>query len=212
MYALYDRRVPSGRDTSPRRRTTPRKGDVREAKILDVAERQLTEGSAERITVETIATAAGITRGALYFYFGSKNDVLSALVERTAAAVVAEIADAYRSAPDDPRDALRQGIDRTAQSWAEHGAVMRAAVELAPSVPQIDRSWKTAIAAAGEATRPALVRAGVPDDDGPHGATAISTALAWMTERQFYQAYTSGTSLTDAAQTLTRIWLAVLPT
>lgn len=207
----YDRRVSSPKVQSPRRRTTPRKGDLREAAILDAAERQLSEGGAERITVETIATAAGITRGALYFYFGSKNDVLAALVERTAAAVVADIESADRSAPADPREALRQGIFQTAKSWAEHGAVMRAAVELSPAVPQIETRWQAAVAAAAAATRPALVRAGVPDEDGPEGAAAISSAMSSMTERYFYRASKNGTSLTEAAQTLTHIWLAVLP-
>ncbi|MCV7135150.1 TetR/AcrR family transcriptional regulator [Mycobacterium hodleri] len=208
---MYDRRVSSPTGQSPRRRTAPRKGDLREAAILDAAERQLSDRGADRITVETIATAAGITRGALYFYFGSKNDVLAALVQRTAAAVVAEIEDAERSTPQDPREALRQGVSRTAASWAQHGAVMRAAVELSPGVPQIEAYWQGAIVATGEATRSALGRCGVPDDDGPHGARAISAALVSMTERYFYRASKNGTSLADAAETLTHIWLAVLP-
>jgi TetR/AcrR family transcriptional regulator, ethionamide resistance regulator len=207
----YDLRVSSPRGPSQRRRTAPRKGDLREAAILDAAEKQLSERGADRITVETIATAAGITRAALYFYFGSKNDVLAALVERTAAAVVADIEGADQSAPADPREALREGLNRTAMAWAEHGAVMRAAVELSPSVPQIDSCWQTALTATGGATRAVLVRAGVPDDDGPDGARAISTALVTMTEQHFYRASKRGTSLTDATHTLTHIWLAVLP-
>lgn len=203
--------MPPPQGQPSRRRTAPRKGDLREAAILDAAERQLSEGGADRITVETIASAAGITRGALYFYFGSKNDVLAALVERTAAAVVADIKAADRSAPADPREALRQGMVRTAKSWAEHGAVMRAAVELSPSVPEIDVCWRSAIAATGGATRPALARAGVPDDDGPFGARAVSEALVSMTERHFYLASKHGISLTETADTLTHIWLAVLP-
>lgn len=209
--ALYDRRVSSPTGQSPRRRTAPRKGDLREAAILDAAERQLSDRGAERMTVETIATAAGITRGALYFYFGSKNDVLAALVERTVAAVVAEVEAADQSTPEDPREALRQGVSRTAASWAEHGSVMRAAVELSPGVAQIEASWQAAIAATGEATRSALVRSGVPDDDGPNGARAVSAALVSMTERYFYRASQQGTSLADATETLTHVWLAVLP-
>src|SRR3954466_3767735 len=91
ILAMYDQPVSTPKGPSPRRRTAPRKGDLREAAILDAAERQLSDRGADRITVETIATAAGITRGALYFYFGSKNDVLAALVERTVTAVVTEI-------------------------------------------------------------------------------------------------------------------------
>jgi TetR/AcrR family transcriptional regulator, ethionamide resistance regulator len=211
IMSMYDQRVSSPKGQSPRRRTAPRKGDLREAAILDAAERQLSDRGADRITVETIATAAGITRGALYFYFGSKNDVLAALVERTATAVVAEIEAADRSAPEDPREALRQGVSRTADFWAEHGSVMRAAVELSPGVPQIDAYWQAAIEATGDATRSALVRCGVPDDNGPNGARAISAALVSMTERYFYRASKQGTSLADATETLTHVWLAVLP-
>ncbi|KAA0095970.1 TetR/AcrR family transcriptional regulator [Mycolicibacterium sp. P1-18] len=208
---MYDQPVASPKGPSPRRRTAPRKGDLREAAILDAAERQLSDRGADRITVETIATAAGITRGALYFYFGSKNDVLAALVERTVTAVVTEIEAADQAAPEDGREALRQGVRRTADTWAEHGSVMRAAVELSAGVPQIDAYWQGAIEATGAATRSALVRCGVPDDDGPNGARAISAALVLMTERYFYSASKHGTSLAEAAETLTHIWLAVLP-
>ena len=53
--------------------------------------------------------------------------------------------------------------------------------------------------------------AGVPADDGPDGARAISMALVLMTERYFYRASKGGTSLADAPRTLTDIWLAILP-
>jgi AcrR family transcriptional regulator len=203
--------VPLPTGESSRRRTAPRKGDLREAAILDAAERRLSERGVKGITVEAVATAAGITRAALYFYFGSMNDVLAALVERTAAVVVAEIEDADQSTPSDPRDTLRQGIIRTQQSWVQHGAVMRTAVELAPSVPKIEAGWQTALAAVGNVTRPALIRGGVPDNEGPDGARAISSALVSMTERHFYRASKDGTSLADAARTLTHVWFAILP-
>jgi AcrR family transcriptional regulator len=190
---------------------SPSKGDLRELAILDAAERQLSEDGLDRMTVETIATAAGITRGALYFYFGSKNDVLAALVERTAANVVSAVERAEASASADPREALRDAVTQTARLWAEHGAVMRAAVELAPSVPEIEACWQAAVSATGSVTQRAMVRAGVPDDAGPTGASAISAALVSMTERYFYGASKRGSLLEGAAQTLTHVWLAVLP-
>jgi AcrR family transcriptional regulator len=203
--------VPEAKGSAIRRRTSPSKGDLRELAILDAAERQLSEGGPERMTVETIATAAGITRGALYFYFGSKNDVLAALVERTAASVVAEVERAEGSASENPREALRDALAQTARLWGERGAVMRAAVELAPSVPEIEAGWQAAVSATADVTRGALVRAGVPDDAGPTGASAVSAALVAMTERYFYGASKRGSSLEDAAQTLTHVWLATLP-
>jgi AcrR family transcriptional regulator len=203
--------VPGPKGSSSRRRTSPSKGDLRELAILDAAERQLSEDGLDRMTVETIATAAGITRGALYFYFGSKNDVLAALVERTAASVVEAVERAQASASNDPREALRDAVTQTARLWDERGAVMRAAVELAPVVPEIEASWQAAVLATGIATQRAMVRAGVPDDPSPTGASAISAALVSMTERYLYAASRRGASLDDAAQTLTYVWLAVLP-
>lgn len=163
------------------------------------------------MTVETIATAAGITRGGLYFYFGSKNAVLAALVSRTATSVVEAVDRAETQAPEDPREALREAVTQTARMWTEHGAVMKVAVELAPAVPEIEASWQAAVSATGRATRRLLVKAGVPDDASPLGAAAISAALVSMTERHFYAAAKRKAALDDAAETLTHVWLAVLP-
>ena len=176
-----------------------------------MAERQILEVGLERMTVETIATAAGITRGALYFYFASKNDVLTALVERVASSIVSEVEHADASAPLDPREALRHGVLQTARLWHDHGAVMRAAVELSPSVAGIDERWRAAIAATASTTRRAMVRAGISDDDGPHGAAALSRALVWMTERSFYEAVKDGASLDQVAETVIHLWFAALP-
>ncbi len=163
------------------------------------------------MTVETIATAAGITRGALYFYFASKNDVLTALVARVASSIVSEVEQADALAPSDPREALRNGVFETARLWREHGAVMRAAVELSPSVPGVDEHWRAAITATASTTRQAMVRAGIPDDDSPHGAAALSSALVWTTERSFYEAVKTGASLDHVAETVAHLWSATLP-
>jgi TetR/AcrR family transcriptional regulator, ethionamide resistance regulator len=203
--------VPEPHGSSLRRRSAQSKGDLRELAILDAAERQLTEDGVDRMTVETIAVGAGITRGAFYFYFGGKNAVLAAVVDRTAARVVAEVERAEASAPSDPREALCEAVFQTGRLWQECGIVMRAAVELSSSVPEVDRAWQSAIAATNTATRRALVRAGVPDDDGPTGAAAYSEAMVLMTERTFYWASKRGLPLEETALTVAGLWLAILP-
>ncbi|WP_031466792.1 TetR/AcrR family transcriptional regulator [Sciscionella sediminilitoris] len=196
------------KDVRRRRKAAPSKGDLREQAILDAAERQLSEDGLDGMTVETIAKAAGITRGALYFYFGSKNDVLAALVERTVSTLHADVT----SAADDstPGEALREGVRQTAQMWREHGTVMRAAIELSPVVPAIDKAWRPAVAAVAVATRNIAEQAGVPAGNGPQEAAALTAALVWMTERSFYQATVTGGSLEDTAATLTHLWLTAL--
>lgn len=193
------------RATRTRRRTAPTKGDLRERAILDAAERQLESAGADGMTVATIAREAGITRGALYFYFGSKNEVLAALAERTVTTLRAEV-DAVDAAAAAPGDAVRQGLEQTARMWREHGTVMRTAVELSPSVPAIDQAWRSAVVALTDTMRGVAERAGMP----PGTAAEVVAALVWMTERVFYQAFIAGSSLDDAAATLSRVWLAAL--
>ncbi|WP_037359081.1 TetR/AcrR family transcriptional regulator [Amycolatopsis orientalis] len=193
-------------DREPRRRrTAPTKGDLRERAILDAAEQQLNTTGGACMTVATIAQEAGITRGALYFYFGSKNEVLAALVERTVTKLRTEV-DAVDAAAAVPGDAVRQGIERTARMWRAHGTVMRTAVELSPSVPAIDQAWRSAVVALADTMSGVAERAGLPSET----AKEVASALVWMTERVFYQAFVADSSLDDAAATLTRVWLAAL--
>lgn len=191
-----------------RRRATPTKGDLRERAILDAAEQQLAADGYDAMTVATIAQAAGITRGALYFYFGSKNEVLAALVERTVTRLRAEIDDADDGVA--PEDAVRQGIAWTARMWREHGTVMRAAVELSPSVPAVEQLWRSAVVALADTMRGVAERAGVPHGPGPHDAAAVAAALVWMTERAFYQAAATGGAVDETAATLAHVWLTTL--
>ncbi|WP_459547554.1 TetR/AcrR family transcriptional regulator [Nocardia sp. X0981] len=201
-------RLPETGTTRGRRRTTPTKGDQREQSILDAAEKQLDTIGFDRMTIETITKAVGITRGAFYFYFASKNAALAALVERTVATLRAEIGAADTSG--EPALALRRSIDRTRDMWRDHGNVMRAAVELAPTIPEVDENWYAAVTAIRDTTRSIAERAGLPGDTGPTGAHAVTTALVWMTERTFYRASKTGASLDDTAATLISLWLNAL--
>ncbi|HSM33481.1 MAG TPA: TetR/AcrR family transcriptional regulator [Anaerolineae bacterium] len=60
--------------------------DRREA-ILDVAERLIRTVGYERTSIQAIQDELGISRGAVYHYFGSKEDLLEAVVERMAGAI-----------------------------------------------------------------------------------------------------------------------------
>lgn len=195
---------PYAYDEHGRRVASPSKGELRERKILDEAEQQLVQLGPEGMTVETIARAAGLTRGALYFYFRSKNDVLAALVQRVTAELQGAVASRQRALPDAPRDALRSAIDLTRDLWARHGAVMRAAVELAPSVSVIEQLWSATRDDTVRTVTELLESSGgvVPDDR----TAALVGALVGMTERTFYEASRAGADLDDATEVITTIW------
>ncbi|AWV14819.1 TetR family transcriptional regulator [Methylobacterium sp. XJLW] len=61
-------------------------------KVLDIAERIVREEGATALTFDALAKAAGITKGGLQYCFGSKDDLIAAMVERWFAAFDVEVA------------------------------------------------------------------------------------------------------------------------
>ncbi|MFF3749365.1 TetR/AcrR family transcriptional regulator [Streptomyces sp. NPDC002018] len=191
---------------SRRRAAAPRKGDLREQAVLDAAERLLTSTGYEAMTVADIAAGAGLTRGALYFYFGSKQEVVTALVART----VERLWEKSRVAQtaEDPRHAIGTAMARTVDLWHEHGLVMRTAIDLSLAVPEVGALWDRTAALFIEAITAVLERAGVRAGDLPDQSAAMATALCWMIERSFYQASRiSREELERASATCEFVWL-----
>jgi len=85
---------------------------AREQQLLDVAERTFAERGYSETTMEEIAARAGITKPVIYDHFGSKEQLLTAVVVRNRAELVA----LTRAALDDlgpdapPEDHLRVGF------------------------------------------------------------------------------------------------------
>lgn len=187
-----------------------RKGDLREQQILDAAEGLLDSRGYFEMTVNEIAEAAGITRSALYFYFGSKQDVVTALVARTVQAL-RDKSEAARNDPADPETVVATALDRALQLWLKHSVVMRAAVDLSSTIPEIDELWTGAADIFIEAIAKVLMRMGVLAGSGPGDAHAVAEALCWMIERTFYQA--SKNSVKDlelAKQTCQIVWTQMM--
>jgi AcrR family transcriptional regulator len=199
--------------TSPgsgRRNSSGRKGDSRERGILDTAE-ELLAGGFDAMTVEAIARGAGISRASLYFYFGSKNDVLIALVARAMKDITERYTDAA-VAGRDPRTVLREGLRATERMWREHGRVLQVAVEAGPSIPVVDQLWRDTLEGSAQRFRMVLTGCGVPDGDGPADALAMSWAMCVMAERAYYWSHAASGAdrLHEVTQTCERLLLAAL--
>jgi AcrR family transcriptional regulator len=179
---------------------------MREQAILDTAERLLCEQGYEAMTIADIAENAGISRGALYFYFGSKQDVITALVART----VEALREKSRSAAHDAargEHAIDEAMARTEALWREHGVVMRAAIDLASSVPEIDTLWSDTADIFIDAIIEILRHMGSTTRDRSDDTAAMARALCWMIERSFYQgSRISDAELTRARKACTEIW------
>ena len=74
--------VPGPRTETTRRTPRQRRSRQRVARILDAASALVLEEGVERLSTRRIAEEAGVPVASLYQYFGDKEDVLLALVER----------------------------------------------------------------------------------------------------------------------------------
>jgi AcrR family transcriptional regulator len=81
----------------------------REQQVLDIAHARFAADGFGAVTMEEVAAEAGVTKPLLYAYFGNKERLYLACLERSAEAMLATVSEAVRSAGD-PAEALRRGL------------------------------------------------------------------------------------------------------
>ncbi len=80
------------------------KGSKRDL-ILDAMQNLMNDRDVQLITVDEIAREAGIGKGSIYYYFSSKSEILTALIERSYGAAIEE---GRRLAQDSKTDVFRR--------------------------------------------------------------------------------------------------------
>lgn len=106
MASTSPRQVTS-RSSASRRERLPRA--QRERQILDVAHAHFAAHGYAAVTMDELATAVGVTKPLLYAYFGNKERLYLACLERAGEALQATVAEAFAAA-DDPGESLRAGV------------------------------------------------------------------------------------------------------
>jgi TetR/AcrR family transcriptional regulator, acrAB operon repressor len=98
------------------RRTKEEAAATRDS-ILDAAEKLFVEQGVSRTTLQHIATAAGVTRGAIYWHFDDKGALFNAMMERAILPLEAEMQVLDQAESEDPLVDLRNHmlavLDRT---------------------------------------------------------------------------------------------------
>lgn len=87
-----------------------RRADARPDEVLDAALRLFSEQGYAKTTVEQIARRAGLSKGAVYLYFPSKDALLEGLVKRAVQPVAVQMIDAISGYRGDPRLVLRNAM------------------------------------------------------------------------------------------------------
>ena len=117
----------AGRAAS-RRRGSLSKGDRREQAILDGARELLQTQPIDRLTVDALASAAGISRSSFYFYFDSKQAVLVALLGGLWQEQATLADRGWLSASGPEEHLLRDAVATSVRMWREHGPLLRHAM------------------------------------------------------------------------------------
>jgi TetR/AcrR family transcriptional regulator, ethionamide resistance regulator len=180
-----------------------------QAAVLAATEELLSEGASYAdLNIERIATRAGISRTAFYFYFRDKRDLLTRLTADVAE-LLYEQAEIWFAGEGDPEAEIREALTNIAALYAEHGVLLQAIVEVSTYDDEVARAWHGLLGRFIDATRVRIEAeraAGRSVADHPH-ATAF--ALCWMTEHTMYQHSVQGQPFARAemVEALVGIWL-----
>jgi AcrR family transcriptional regulator len=164
--------------------TTAKRAQV-QAAVLEATEELLAGGASyAELNVERIATAAGISRTAFYFYFRDKRDLLMRLAGDVTELLYAQADIWFSGEGDDPEREIREALTRISELYRVHGVLIRAIVEVSTYEEDIATFWRGLLQRFVDATARRIEAEGhLP------AAAAVPTAfsLTWMVERTFYQ-------------------------
>ena len=171
---------------------TAKRVQVQEA-VLAATEELLAAGSSfQDLKIERIATAAGISRTAFYFYFKDKRELLM----RLAADVTGELygqADAWFAGTDGgPEDQVSDALTAIAKLYFEHGPLLRAIVEVSTYDEELAVYWRGLLQRFADATSSRIEAEQAAGRAPDMAAAPTAFALVWMTERTFYQQLVQG--------------------
>lgn len=192
-------------------RRTKADSDATADALLEQATLQFAERGYAAVSIEDVASGAGVTRGAVAHHFGTKRHLFEQVLSRTQEEVGEHVV-AAADAVDDPWTAFEVGC-RTFLEQSLAAPVRRIVLIDAPAVLGWD-TWRTHDAAASrrhlaEALE-ALVEAGLVDVASVSATTALLSGA--MNEAALWTASQTGeTALEQAWQELRRLLSALRP-
>ncbi|WP_305094417.1 TetR/AcrR family transcriptional regulator [Prescottella sp. R16] len=112
--------------------------DERRAQLIDLGVHMLTERPLEQISVDDIADRAGVSRGLLFHYFGSKHDYHVAIVRHTSADMLARTAPNLDLEPIEIlRDVMASYIDYVSENRDTYVSLLRGTASGDPAMREV---------------------------------------------------------------------------
>src|ERR1700712_3783591 len=136
---------------APDQTTTAKRAAV-QAAVLEATEALLSEGASYAdLNIERIATRAGISRTAFYFYFADKRELLMRLTEDVSQQLY-EQADIWYSGSGDPAKEMRTAIGNVGRLYEEHATLLRVIVEVSTYDEGVAAFWRALVGGFVDAT------------------------------------------------------------
>ncbi|WP_341891941.1 TetR family transcriptional regulator [Variovorax sp. YR752] len=182
--------------------------------ILDMAEREFHRRGVSRTSLEHVAAAAGVTRGAVYGHFRNKADLFNAMMNRATLPLESEILRSGERTLDDPvaqirgsfvaalratvNDPQARRVFESALFKVEHGNALRGVRErrltgLQRRVENVERGFR-------RAARLGLWKAAVPARTAALGIHSLIDGLIsnWMIDPEAFDLVRVGEQAIDA--------------
>lgn len=152
-------------------RLTP---EQRRAQIIEVATRHLTNASYDALSIQDLAAEAGVTRALIHHYFGGKEGLFEAVIER-------ELARLLELTAPDPALTAEQHLDQALGAYLDYfsasGGELRSFYAAVPSAPK--RNHPVADAHAVQIDR---IVAAMDVPDSARNRIAIAAWLTFVVE------------------------------
>ncbi len=138
-----------------RARGSYKKSEASRKQVLDAAIQALADNGYARTSVSDIATAAGMSKGAVHYHFESKEDLISQVLDHCAAAMRDRVRAAWE-APGNPSDKISRALREMRVSRKEGGPELRVLADLMAQGLH-DPKLRSSLAAMFEANRHEVV-------------------------------------------------------
>jgi AcrR family transcriptional regulator len=108
----------------PAKRLRPARTNATRQKLFEASMELIGERGAAGVTVDEIAAAAGVSKGTVYYNFGSKSDLIAQLLRHGVDILLARLLSA-KNASDDPLAAMGEMIGQAMDFMAEYPSFAR---------------------------------------------------------------------------------------
>jgi AcrR family transcriptional regulator len=164
-----------------------RRKEARPAELLDAALAVFAEKGFAAARLEDIAVRAGVSKGTVYLYYDSKEDILRALIKAIPLAMVERVSQLATAEPGTPEETLRRVLQTIGGAIRDPRLIQfpRLIVGEGGNFPWIAETYRKEIISRGIGVLSAIIRDGIAKQhfraiDPQHAAYGAISALLFV--------------------------------